>query len=194
MAQAAPPPTGSTPAPLTKKPQDQKGLLEAKLFYVLFICTARLSRGHKRRNNPVSKLESSLTQRRKRKKRGWKENEREKNPTTGSWRGQRWDATKRVHLPSKHTQQVKWLKVKFEIQSWGSKGFFHKAKTMGFVPTAFRGHQTSCWGGEWWSGLVGTRCPAKVNHTLHFHPPKGVWDLLGVCGDHKLNDLQTHRP
>lgn len=149
--------------------------------YVPFICTAQLSRGHKRRNNPISKLESSLTQQRKRKKRAWKKMRGGKKTTTESWRGQRWGAMQRVSLPTEHAQQVKRLKVKFEIRRQGSKGFFHKAKTMVFMLTAFHGHYCPVEERERWSGLVGTGGqPRSTHHTLHFHPLRGVQDLLGV--------------
>lgn len=67
--------------------------------YVPFIWTAQLSRGHKRRNNPISKLKSSLTQRCNRMRRAWKENEG-KTTTPQNWRGQRWGATQRALLLS----------------------------------------------------------------------------------------------
>lgn len=56
-ASAAPPPPSSTPALLTKQATGSERSPGSQRFcYVLLICTARLSRGHKRRNSPVSKL------------------------------------------------------------------------------------------------------------------------------------------
>lgn len=73
-------------------------------------------------------------------KRAWKENEGGEENTTWSWRGQRRGATQRVPLPTEHTQRVKRVKVKFEIRHRGSKSSFHKAETMGFMPSASHGH------------------------------------------------------
>lgn len=88
--------------------------------YVLFVCTAGLSWGHKRRNNPVCKLKLSLAQQWNRMRRAWRKM-KGKQAQPQDWRGQQWGATQRVPLLPKHAQPVKWVKVKSEIWHWGSK-------------------------------------------------------------------------
>lgn len=139
---------------------------------------------HKRRNNPVCKLKSSLTQQFYRMRRAWKENEG-KTTTPQNWRGQLSGATQRIPLLPEHTQPMKWVKVKFEIWHRGSKSFFYETKLAGFkLPSMI----TSCPVElrVWWSGLVGTWWPASqgLPATLHLHPLKDIPDLWKqVCGN-----------
>lgn len=154
---------------------------------VLFLCTARLSRGHRRRNNPVSKLKSNLTQRCNRMRRAWKENEG-KTTTPQNCRGQGWGATQRDPLLPEHAQWVKWIKVKFETRYRGSKSFFHGTKAAGFMLPSMI---TSCPVEQrvWWSGLVGTWWSVRVH--LPHSAPSSSQGHSKICGS---KYVETHGP